>query len=147
MNILLKFVRSSVLFTADALINTGTFLECYVVKRKAEYRMAERNHEMHQMVIPVAGVTFEGRQEVIRDLVNELPVSFVPVSARQYPFRIQVRIGNSVVGYVPDKKFNSVAGSFYELWSRGYVITAASYRKVIGSKGLFGLRIVCNVVR
>lgn len=136
MSILQTLVRK----TSSMLIKSGSLLEQYMVNRTVESK-----HEVHQMVISVAGVTYEGRQDVIRRLMADQPVSFVTVSTGQFPYRIKILIGDQLVGYVPDRKNGSIASKFYELWNTGHMIKCITYEKVSGSKNILGLRLVLNV--
>jgi len=154
MSIIPEFVKNTLKFTGTLLVRTGTVLERYSILHEGisdcGHSIVETRKESHQIVIPVAGVTFEGRQDIIRELHNLTygdSIVITSISTKQYPYRIQVKVGNNVVGYVPDKKDNSVSESFYRLWKQGYVIKPVSMVKVTGKDGIYGLRLTCIVER
>ena len=86
----------------------------------------------------IAGVEFEGRQDIIKVLTTGLPVHIKADTTTNYPFRIAVMVGNTKVGYVPDKR-PSIANKFHKMWKNGHTIKTTSWKPVTGSKGILGV--------
>ena len=86
----------------------------------------------------VAGVTFEGRQDVIAELKQDESLEL-----REQDKGIQIWIGNKHVGWIPDDPVHSGAVFVKDILQIGYKVVDSKWTRV--GKEIKGLKINLNM--
>ena len=94
----------------------------------------ESQHKARFCQIPVVGVTFEGRQQIIKDLPADAKIILVSASIPSFPNRIAVIANGKSIGWVPDKSKKSVAKMLRDRMNEGHKFKVASWERLGGTE-------------
>jgi len=138
----------------EVAVETATFLS-YLgaatsggLKVEGDPQCADHRTEKpsYEFMLKVTGVTYDVRQDIIRDLKIESKAVLVHAPTVSYPYQTDVVINGKVVGHIPDTQRSSMAKMLLEKERRGRVISIPRWFKVGGHDGLrYGLRVIIKV--
>jgi len=131
----LGWLASIIMNVSDKLSRIGKLYSIdYNAALTQDEERYEDQHKVRIFQIPVTGVTFEGRQQIIKDLPADTKIILVSASIPSFPNRIAVVANGKSIGWVPDKSKKSVAKMLRDRMNEGHKFKVASWEKVGGTE-------------